>query len=190
MGLHADLLKLLLPAVAYEKAGPALSAEVVAEGNQLDAFQDLIEALPPETDPRSTSALLQDWERVYGLPDECRGQADTIADRRLRLVAKVAETGGLSKPYFIALASALGYTGVTITSFKPTNAEMGCEDAVRDESWRRAWQVNMPNQQNVHRLFSAESASEDPVDVYRQGPVECLIGKLKPAHTLVLFNYN
>ncbi|OFJ46389.1 hypothetical protein BA896_021780 [Janthinobacterium lividum] len=190
MGLHANLLKLLLPPVAYEKTGPTLSAEIFAEGKQLDDYQAMVEALLPETDPRSTTALLPDWERVYGLPDECRGAADTVADRRARLATKVAETGGLSAPYFIALAAALGYTGVTITSFRPTTCEMSCEGAVRDETWRFAWQVNVPNQQNVHRFFSAESASEDPVDAYRQGPVECLFIKLKPAGSLVLFNYN
>jgi uncharacterized protein YmfQ (DUF2313 family) len=190
MGSHANLLKLLLPPVAYDKTGPALSAEIFAEGKSLDDVQSLVNALALETDPRTTSALLPDWERVYGLPDDCRGAADTIADRRIRLTTKVAETGGLSKPYFISLATALGYNGVTITSFKPTTCEMSCDGAVMDETWRFAWQVNIPNQQNVHRFFGAESSSDEPIDSYKQGPVECLFIKLKPAASRVLFNYN
>ncbi|TCS38471.1 uncharacterized protein YmfQ (DUF2313 family) [Paucimonas lemoignei] len=189
MSRHADLLKLLLPSEAYDKSGAALTADVEGVGNQLDGFQLLVEAILLEIDPRTTSMLLPDWERVYGLPDECRGAVETLADRRNRLAAKVAETGGISKSYFIRLAAALGYPNVTITKFKPTNCEMSCEGAFRDESWRFAWQMNVPGQTDIHTQFSAESSCEEPVDFYKQGPLECLITKLQPAEGIVLFNY-
>lgn len=189
MGKHADLLKLLLPPVAYDPTGPALSAESEAVGKQLDDFEAIVDSLPLEIDPRTASALLPEWERTYGLPDDCQGPAETIPDRRARLAAKVAETGGLSLPYFLGLATALGYQNVSITKFKPTTCEMACEDALRDESWRFAWQINVPGQQNVHRYFSADSACDEPVDAYKQGPLECLIARLQPADSIALFNY-
>lgn len=190
MDTHSDLLKQLLPPVAYDKTGFSLSAEIFAHGKSLDEAQLLIDSLLLETDPRTTVALLSDWERVYGLPDDCCSTLDAAAERRVRLATKVAEIGGLSKPYFINLATALGYSDVTITSFKPTTCEMTCDGAVMDETWRFAWQVNIPNQKNVHRFFGAESASDEAIDTYKQGVVECLFKKLKPAASLVLFNYN
>jgi uncharacterized protein YmfQ (DUF2313 family) len=189
MSRHADLLKLLLPPVAYDKAAPALSAEIEAEGQRLDEFEDAATALLDEIDPRTTTNLLPEWERVYGLPDECRGAADTVADRRARLAAKVAETGGLSRAYFISIATALGYQGVTIDAFKPTTCEMPCDGAFRDESWRFALRMNVPGQQNVHRYFSAAAGCDEPVDSYKQGPLECLIAKLQAPEVVVLFNY-
>jgi uncharacterized protein YmfQ (DUF2313 family) len=123
MSKHANLLKLLLPPEAYDKNAPVLSAEIGAEGAELDAFDATVEAILLETDPRTTTFLLPDFERVYGLPDECRADADTIVDRRLRLAAKLAETGGISRQYFLNLAAVLGYQDVSITSFKPMTCE-------------------------------------------------------------------
>lgn len=189
MDKHADLFKLLLPPVAYERTGERLTVLVEAEGAQLDRFAEDVATLPRELDPRSASYLLADWERVYGLPDECRKASDTIVDRRLRLAAKVAETGGISRDYFLSLAAALGYTDVTITSFKPWNCEMSCEAQLLSESDRFAWRVNVPGQQTVYRQFTAESSCEDPIDAYKQGPLECLFIKLQPADGDLIFNY-
>lgn len=189
MSQHADLLKLLLPAIAYDRTGPALSAEIAAEGAQLDAYQAAVQALLLEIDPRTTDVLLPDWERVYGLPDACCGAGDTIAERRVYLVAKIAATGGLSRPYFLNLAAVLGYQDTTITKFVPTSCEMACDGALRDEPWRLAWRVNLPHEGDNHTFFQVGSACSDPVDVYLTGPLECVFGRLKPAHTFVLFTY-
>lgn len=110
MSAHVDYLKLLLPAVAYDKAAPQLTAELSAEGKQLDAFQASVAGLLLEIDPRTAVQLLPDWERVYGLPDEGLITATTIAQRQARLTAKVMQTGGLSKQYFKTLLEQAGYT--------------------------------------------------------------------------------
>ena len=189
MQSHADLLKLLLPPVAYDRTGKRLSAELSAEGAQLDRFAATVEAILAETDPRTASYLLPDWERVYNLPDECSQPAETIIDRRVRLAGKVAETGGISKNYFLALAEALGYQNISITSFKPTTCESSCEAQLMDESFRFLWQVNVPGQQTVHRIAGCESSCEDPLEAYKQGPLECLFNKLQPADAIIQFNY-
>jgi uncharacterized protein YmfQ (DUF2313 family) len=107
---HVEYLKLLLPAVAYDKAAPQLTAELSAEGKQLDAYQADVAGLLLELDPRTTVQLLPDWERVYGLPDEGLFSANTIEQRQARLTTKVMQTGGLSKQYFQALLEQAGYT--------------------------------------------------------------------------------
>ena len=189
MSGHADLLKLLVPPVAYDRTGIALSAELTAIGNQLDASQTMVDELLIELDPRTASALLPEWEAAYGLPDECYAATDTVTDRRVRLAGKVAEIGGLSKPYFLNLAKQLGYVDVAINQFNPSTCEMACDDALRDESWRFAWEVVIPGQQTIHRVLGADSACDEPLDAYKQGPLECLLLRLNPADAVLLFNY-
>jgi uncharacterized protein YmfQ (DUF2313 family) len=189
MSPSANLLKLLLPPVAYDKNGPALSAAIEAEGIELDKFQGTVGAALLEIDARSATYLLPDFERVYGLPDECRGAAETITDRRLRLAAKIAETGGISRSYFQTLAAALGYQNVTITSFKQTTCEAPCDAQLLDESWRFGWRVNLPGQADVHRYASCEAGCGDSLETYKQGPLECLLNKLSPPESVVMFNY-
>jgi len=189
MNRHSDLLKLLLPPVAYDRTDVALTAEVNAIGTQLDVVQTVVTDLLVELDPRTASALLPEWEASYGLPDECYADTDTVADRRLRLAGKVAETGGISKPYFLNLATQLGYHDVSITRFTQTTCEMSCEDALYDGSWLFAWQVNIPGQQTIHQYFGIDSSCEDPLDSYKQGPLECLLLRLNPGDAVVLFNY-
>jgi uncharacterized protein YmfQ (DUF2313 family) len=189
MSTHASLLKLLLPPVAYDKTGPALSAEIAAHGARLDEFQELVDALMAEIDPRTTEMLLDSWERVYGLPDACVGTGATIEERRAYLAAKVAETGGLSKAYFARLAQVLGYQDTAITSFVPASCEMRCDGALRTEPWRMAWEVNLPHEIDNYAVFRADSPCTNPVDYYLTGAVECLFSRLKPAHTVLLFTY-
>lgn len=189
MSAHADLLKLLLPPVAYDRTGVALSAEIAAEGAQLDAFQALMATLLLETDPRTTDVLLPDWERVYGLPDACVGAGSTVEQRRAYLAAKVAETGGIARTYYENLAVVLGYPETTIKGCKPTSCEMSCDSPVRDETWRFAWTVNIPHQTDNHGFFRADSSCTDAVDYYLMGVLECVFMRLKPAHTHVLFTY-
>lgn len=52
--------------------------------------------LQTEGDPRSTIAMLPDWERNFGLPDLCLDEPLTIADRQKALAARVAMLGGQS----------------------------------------------------------------------------------------------
>jgi uncharacterized protein YmfQ (DUF2313 family) len=190
---HADLLKLLLPPVAYDKTGITLSAELEAEGTQLDSFAAFVESLLEEIDPRTTTALLEDWERVYGLPDACGGPdaAASIEERRAYLVAKVAETGGLSKAYFERLAAVLGYQDTEISRYPLVTCASSCESAVRDDlRWRFAWRVNLPHEGDNYSVFRADSTCTTSVDFYLTGVLECVFQRLKPAHTYVLFTYN
>lgn len=193
MNKHAELLKLLLPPVAYDRTGVALSAELEAEGTQLDAFEAFVTALMDEIDPRTTTMLLPDWERVYGLPDGCGAGGDangaSIEQRRAYLVAKIALGGGLSKSYFEQLAVSLGYQDTTIMPCPPITCESSCESAFYDDIWRLVWRVNLPHEGDNYTVFRADSACSEPVDLYMTGLLECTFMRLKAAHTYVIFTY-
>lgn len=186
---HCDLLKQLLPAVGYDVTGAAISAEIEAAGAQLDAAQAITEALLIEIDPRTADLMLDDWERVYGLPDGCSYIGDSIEQRRAALLAKVSDSGGLSKRYFLQLAEQLGYRDTSISTFVPSNCEMSCEMALRDERFRFVWTVNLPHQGDNHAISRAGMRCDARIDSYKFGALECQLMRLKPAHTQVVFTY-
>jgi uncharacterized protein YmfQ (DUF2313 family) len=139
--------------------------------------------------PQSSVELLPEWEATLGLPDSCGGTPDSIAERQARLVVKLQEPGGMSKGYFLNLATVLGYADVTITEFGPTNCGMTCEIAVMDEQFRFLWKVNLPHQVNNREAFRVGSRCDERIDRYTFGALECQLMRLKPAHTQVIFTY-
>jgi len=74
--------------------------------------------LEQESDPRHTVELLPDWERNWGLPEECIVAPQSIGERQNALVHKMTMIGGQSRQFFIDLAASIGYT-ITISEYAP-----------------------------------------------------------------------
>lgn len=185
--IHADLLKRLLPPSSVDPNGPAISAEIDAEGGALDSAQGSAIGLLLEADPRQAALMLTDWERVAGLPDSClAGAAQSTAERRIALVTRLTTIGGQSPVYFIALVASLGYA-ITITEFRPHTTEHDSEHAVTDESVIHVWQVNSVLYSLLEK--TSEDDTEMATEVWGNGRLECAINHLKPAHTHVIFSY-
>lgn len=187
--MHADLLKLLLPPGSYDANARALSAELAADGAALDLAQWYAGEILVEADPRTASALLADWERVYGLPDGCiavSGIAQSTAERRSALVSRATMQGGQSAAYFIALAAALGYA-ITITEGYPHTTEMDSEDPVTDEQSRFVWYVHAAL--DTVRELTTEDDTEMATAVWGNTLLECSINRFKPSHTRAIFAY-
>lgn len=82
---------------------------------------DLVE----EADPRTAVLLLPEWEAALGLPDDCTGPAETIAERQRRAHARLISVGGHTFEYFTGVAAALGYA-ITIEEHPPATCESDC----------------------------------------------------------------
>lgn len=141
-----------------------------------------------ESDPAQTIELLPDWERAWGLPDPCVPGEQTVAQRRDALLAKMATLGGQSRAYFIAVAARLGYA-ITIDELHSFRADESCaDDPCYGPDWDFVWQVNAPAV--TIRYFEADgSFADEPLEVFGNDALECVINALKPAHTIVLFAY-
>jgi uncharacterized protein YmfQ (DUF2313 family) len=176
---HAEFLKRLLPPQAYDETGPILNVEWLASGKALDDVQAAVASFMREIDPRTVSTTLEDWERVYGLPDPCFPLGQTFAQRLLALTAKVVDGGGLSRAYYIAQAAALGYPGATIEEF---------DAGALGETWRFAWRMNLPIATTVVTM-TCGSECDDQLRSWGNEVMECVINRIKPAHTLVRFTY-
>jgi uncharacterized protein YmfQ (DUF2313 family) len=139
-----------------------------------------------EADPRTTSELLEDFERVTGLPDPCVPDVQSIDARRLRLVQKLTGRGGQSRQFFIDLAAALGFE-ITISEFRQFRANSTCVDACNGPDWLFVWRVNAPAVRIDH--MAATSACNEPLRSWGNELLECVLTRLKPAHTYLLFGY-
>jgi uncharacterized protein YmfQ (DUF2313 family) len=148
----------------------------------------VMDLLAVEADPRSTLLLLPDWERNTGLPDECTGPAETLEGRRLRLVQQLTARGGQSPAFFIALAAGLGFEGCTITEFRPFTCSSRCTDGLDTDPWRFTWRLNVPIDAGI-RGFTARSACTESIRTWGAAVLECVIRRITPAHTNVLFGY-
>jgi uncharacterized protein YmfQ (DUF2313 family) len=189
VSVHGDLLLRLLPPTSYDPGGAQVSAELHAEGAALDAAEGRALALVDEADVRSAADLLLDWERVAGLPDTCTvtaSAAPTPGQRRDALLARITGQGGQTREYFVALAAGLGFD-ISISEPAPHDVADDVEHPVYDERWRFAWYVHTAAV--TVRAFGSDDTVDDPLAVWGNTPLECVIRRFKPAHTAVLFAY-
>lgn len=188
--IHAELLKRLLPSTAYDPNAPLLSAELDAEGAELDMAKASADSLLLESDPRHTLQLLPDFERVLDLPDTCCSTAtnSTITQRRARVVEKSFAKGGQSRPYFIDLAMRLGYTDVSITVCKPMTCEDPCDHSVYGQDWGFAWQLNVGDYFAIHTM-TCDDPCDSPLRSWQPNELLCRVNQLKPAHTVAIINW-
>jgi uncharacterized protein YmfQ (DUF2313 family) len=184
---HAELLKRLLPPVSYDAAGATMAADLAALGAVLDAAQGRADQLLVESVPATVAESLVDWERVYGLPDPCVGPGQSFEIRRAALVAKVDGQGGLSRQYFIDLAARLGYT-ITIDEFTPHSVLSPVDHGLYHEDIRFYWRVNAPLTNSFYH--SVLGPVSEALVVTSNQLLECVFGRLKAAHTVLIFNYS
>mgnify|MGYP006208313127 CR=1 FL=1 len=196
MGLTADFYKRTIRALFPEGAAWANEDEatltkviqgMAEEPARLDARAD---DLMDEINPLSTGELLEDWERVTGLPDACTGLEDSLQERRQAVVTKLNTTGGQDKQYFIDLAATHGHT-ITIDEFAPFLVDESSvdNDFVADADVRYLWEVNMDEETAIVYFRASGSGADERIEDFDTGVVECLLRRLKPAHTNVIFSY-
>lgn len=145
--------------------------------------------LVEEADPRTTAELFLDWERIAGLPDACAeafGGEQTMSQRRSALIGRLTTLGGQSPAYFIGVAAAIGYA-ITITEFSAHSVDHDVDHPLYDTAWNFAWQVNAAL--NTVSEITVDSTVDDPLAAWGNALLECVITRLKPAHTHVLFSY-
>jgi uncharacterized protein YmfQ (DUF2313 family) len=185
----AHLASLLPRGDLWERgADPTMDKLLLWMGRELARIDQRIVDLLREADPREAVEMLPDWEAEVGLPDPCSGPAATLSGRRAEVLQRLRMQGGASRPYFIALADTLGYPGATITEFRPFTARSACTHSVTAPAWWWTWRLNIAAAFTIRR-FTARSACDEPIRAWGDAALECIVRRLKPAHTHVLFSY-
>ncbi len=181
-------LQALLPqGAAWNREDDAtLTQYLHAMAEEFARIDGRVDRLLEELDPRTVLEMLDDWERAYGLPDPCTDTADTLVERRNVLHEKVTRIGSQSRQYYIDIAARAGYE-ITITEFDPFTVDDTVNDAIYGVLWQFAWQVNAPAETVTD--FIVQSGVNEPLRDWGNEILECLITRLKPAHTYVQFAY-
>lgn len=151
-----------------------------------ERIKDLIRELNPGT----SNELLEEWERLTGLPDNCQKNVElSLFERQSEVLAKIRNQGGQDKQFYIDQMKAKGFD-IEITEFSPFQAGLSAagDSLSNDLDWRFTWEVRM--EEVARNYFSADvSAAGDPLRVFGNEALECFMNHLKPAHTNLIFSY-
>lgn len=146
-------------------------ADIEIEGQYLDQAETRGDMLLTNIFTDTAEELLSDWERVL---DITPAGGATIAARQIACTAKLNEIGCLSRPAFITLAAALGYTIEIV------------------EPWPFYPGINAPGDpiyiSDITLCWRVDVQYIDP-DAVTQAEFEAAFERLKPAHTYVYFTY-
>lgn len=186
--LYRSHLQALLPTGAAWPRDPdaVLTQALTAMADTLARAHNRALDLIEEADPRTTLELLEDWERVCGLPDPCSGQPDTIAGRRAQIVARLTATGGQSIAYFVALAAALGFDISIAERRARTHGRRPHGAAYGDTDMQFVWEVHLPPETVRPRRYGQGYFGE-PYASWGAQALICLLERLKPAHTIIWY---
>lgn len=187
---YAGAMLALLPrGRAWPKRGDSVLARTV--GTLAPAYarnHARANALLVDAFPATCSGLLPEWEASLGLPDPCSGPAATTDARRAEVAAKLAQRGGQSVAYYTAVARRLGYD-VRIEMFAPARAGMlRAGQPVLGAAWAHTWRIVAPAQ-TVRRFRAGAGKAGEPLAVWGNASLECTLGRIKPAHTILQFAY-
>jgi uncharacterized protein YmfQ (DUF2313 family) len=170
-------LQWLLPhGIAWPREPDAVLTQLLeALAAELARVDDYIVAQIVQMLPDTTTDLLPEWEAITGLPGKCTDEVrSTLAARRIDVMSKLAASGGASRDYFISIAATYG-VNISISEYRPFRVGINAPgDALTNNFWPHTWCVRVPG-------LSANDSS--------RVVIECLFSSIKPAHTIVIFDY-
>lgn len=156
-----------------------------------------------EIDPSLTFEMIDNWERMLGIPDECTPDSYNpgLTERRLRIIQKLTTGGGQSVAFFKLIASQLGYDIdvydiLNYRDFRAGVARAG--DALTNSTdpggipnangWAYAFNVIAPAE-FVRYFRAGRSTAGERLVFASNETLECIIRKFAPAHTVPVFSY-
>lgn len=198
--------KLLPTGLAWEQVKDHPFIEGLA--GEFCRINDRAADLLREIDPAQTFELIDDWEAMLGIPDECTPADQTISERRAQIIQKLATEGGLSSQFYVDISQFYGFT-VQVYDNHPfrvgisrTDGEIGrltnyydtdvfrvgdtVGEALETYNWRYYFTVKLPIE-SVDLFRVGENTVGDQLAVYQNEIIQCTVRKLKPAHAAVFF---
>ena len=167
--------------------GSNLRKVLVGLANEFLRFRAKVDEVYDEYNINQTTNLIEEWEQVVGIPDECFGNTGTIEQRRMNVLLKLAGINATTAKQFEDIAAILGFTvivksGVDESFLAQTlpfillNGDEAAFTIVVDT-------INLPFPSVLPQTLAFTlGASETDI-------LKCLFDKLKPANTQVIFKY-
>lgn len=184
---------------------PVFNSLLQSKAVEFCRVEERVADLLREADPRQSDELLDEWEDLLGIPDECTESDRTLSERRSQIVQKLTNVGGLSAEFYEFLAAQLGFS-VTVENRLDFLAGRGragdalwnyfnrtfvagstAGTALKEVGWRFYFNVEMPVA--AAEVFEAGDVAGTPLREFTNPLIECTIRKLKPAHAGVTFTF-
>lgn len=138
-----------------------------------------------ESDPRTTTELLPEWEALVGLPDPCIGALAVGTEaRRAAVLARLVSLGGMNPAIYIAKGLELGFT-ITIEepSYAPWAAGIGTAgELLYGSTTLGVGEPNWPYLAIIH--------AGDDLTTAEKAFLECSLAPTFPAHVVAVFLYD
>lgn len=161
-----------------------------------------------ELNPATSLELLEDWEQLLGIPDECTPDGQTIEERRLQVTQKMGTLGGLNANYLEHIASLLGFdiiienpvpfrVGIARVGQALTNNEIrdtfrvGANrvgDQLRVFGWQFYFIANIPATE-LNQFRVGQNRVGDRLVETGNELLQCTLRKNKPANSGVVFRF-
>ncbi len=145
-----------------------------------------------EMDPRTALEMLKEWEVWVGLPDTCTNYAGkTLSERRILLWQHLTRRRSLALTMYKELANALGYSIEIIPHGKPfVCGRSRCGHALGGGAIERlVWKVTIIGHRHRDFICGSSRCGQSLGSIIRATDLECLLHKLKPAHTELVVAY-
>ena len=167
--IYKSILKKLLPrGKAWQGMNNDFTNLTDGVAPEFKRFNDRAENLITEIDVYQTEELLENFENELGITPQ---EGSTIDERRNNVIMKINTTGGQSNDYIISVINKLGFD-VSITEFKQFQAGSNAGELLTNSDWRFTFRITM-----------------DDVNIGVKTFLVDLINKIKPAHTIAMFEY-
>ncbi|MGD9638392.1 MAG: YmfQ family protein [Alphaproteobacteria bacterium] len=144
-----------------------------------------------EADPRNTLELLEDWETFCGLPDKCSSAVSTtLQERRKALVNHLTARGSQSISFFKNIVKTLEYSA-DIKEYRPFIAGISkCGDVLEGApNNRHHWRVTINEPRLTSFRCGASQIGDKLGKITYASDLECVLDRLKPAQTVLHFEY-
>lgn len=142
-----------------------------------------IEGLLDESDPRTALEYLADWERAVGLPDGCAPAVASIEARRARAAQRLVTLGSLTPAFIISqVQAALGIV-VEIVEYVPGASGWWEPGIPTVPSWGGWWFDVISDAVTAIYATMGSTVMGQPLGALQNEQIECVIDRLKPAHT-------
>jgi len=121
-----QLLNLLPRGLAWTRSVTSVMAALMhAVGDEFARLHQRALDLLEESDPRTTTELLPDWERNLAVQDRCSNDVDpSIEERRAIVTGNYLGIGGHNIPYLISVASRMGFDISIVDGVTPHHYEI------------------------------------------------------------------
>jgi len=156
-----------------------------------------------EMDPNQTFEMIDNWERLLGIPDECTPDdyEPGLSERRSRILQKLTTGGGQSIAFFKLIAQQLGYDIDVFDvknyhEFRVGYARVGDaltnstdpDGSVNENGWAFAFQIVAPAE-FIRPFRVGRNTVGERLVVAENQTLECVIRRFAPAHTTPIFSY-